>query len=204
MPFKLACWDIIRWTVIGLDDMTNVSNRTPYENKLFSNICAWTPHLCTSRHLPFITLWQEERQMLNLQVLNSVQLLPLDQRTAAVWKFFQRDSTDLFMRGRSDKAWSSGWIIWCLRQAPAGTFSATETFAAPFSHMELKRISLIYNSFPSPRALVEASPLSGTSPRTHGLYCHWYFCPLLSWPVSAERLYRVSECAHKSLNWAVP
>lgn len=97
--------------------MTNISIRIPYENKLFNKICAWTPHLSTSRHLPCITLWPKERQMLNLQVLKSVQLLLLDKRTTAAWNFSQRDSADLFVRGRADKAWSSracvssGWII---------------------------------------------------------------------------------------------
>lgn len=48
-----------------------------------------------------ITLWPEERQMLNVQVLNSVQLLPLNRSL----DFFQRLSTDLFVRGKTDEAW---------------------------------------------------------------------------------------------------
>jgi len=45
--------------------------------------------------------------MLNLQVLNSIQLLLLNKRTTATRNSFQRDSMDLFVRGRTDKAWFS-------------------------------------------------------------------------------------------------
>lgn len=58
--------------------MTNISIRIPYENKLFNENCAWTSHLCTSGHLPCITLCPEEGLMLNLQMLNSIQLFLLD------------------------------------------------------------------------------------------------------------------------------
>lgn len=36
--------------------MTNISIRILYENKLFKKFCAWSLHLCTSRHFLCISL----------------------------------------------------------------------------------------------------------------------------------------------------
>lgn len=41
---------------MDLADMTNISIRILYENKLFKKFCAWSLHLCTSRHFPCISL----------------------------------------------------------------------------------------------------------------------------------------------------
>lgn len=62
--------------------MTNISIRIHYENKLFNENSAWSPHLSTSGHLPCITLCPEEGQMFNLQMLNSIQLFLLDNSLA--------------------------------------------------------------------------------------------------------------------------
>lgn len=188
--------------------MTNISVRIPYENKLFNQICAWTPHLCTRRHLPCITLRAEERQMFNLQVLNSIQLFPLDKRTTAAWSFFQSNGADLLVRGRTDQAWlshafmCSSCVIWCLRQAPAETISTTETFIVPFSHVEL--ISYCLTVFPLWErcwkfhlSLAHLAELKGVTVTDTS-------CPLVSWPISDEGLCRDSQRARVGFSWAFP
>lgn len=83
---------------MDLADMTNISIRILYENKLFKKFCAWSLHLCTSRHFPCISLVMLVIFQLNMrnQQLEGIEMDWISKRLLNVLKLRQLDLVGIF------------------------------------------------------------------------------------------------------------